>query len=144
MATDNLGTDIKLNGQSTGLLNGTQFGGLTAFTITSGFQAGVNTLEFQVNNSDAVTGYTGLRVENLRFGGLPSGGVAPTLAILRAGTDVVVSWPASATGYKLFASAALGATAAWSEVTATPTAAGDRLTVKLTPTAAQQFYRLQK
>jgi hypothetical protein len=143
-ATDNLGTDLKLNGTSTGLQNGTQFAGLTAFTLSAGFQAGVNTLEFHVNNADAVTGYTGLRVENLRAGGMPVSAAAPALAVQRSGSDVVVSWPASATGYKLFGSGTLGAVAAWTEITTAPTPAGDQLTVKVAPTAAQQYYRLQK
>ena len=142
-ATDNLGTDIKLNGNSTGLLNGTQFGALTPFTITTGFQAGVNTLEFLVNNSDAVAGYTGLRVENLRIGANIAGGTAPKLGVQLSGKDVVVSWPASATGYKLFGTPALGA-ATWSEVTTATTPAGDQLTVKITAPSGQQFYRLQK
>jgi hypothetical protein len=143
-ATDNLGTDIKLNGASTGLQNGNQFTAFTPFTITAGFQAGVNTLEFHLNNADAVTGYTGLRVDSLRLGALPAGGAAPSLAIQRSGNNVVVSWPASATGYKLFGSPALGPAAAWTEVNVSPVPAGDRQTVTITPTGAQQFYRLQK
>lgn len=143
-ATDNLGTDIKLNGASTGLQNGNQFASYTAFTLTNGFQAGVNTLEFHLNNADAVTGYTGLRVDNLRIGGLPPGGAVPSLAIQRSGNNVVVSWPVSATGYKLFGSPALGPATAWTEVNLPPTPNGDRLTVTITPTGAQQLYRLQK
>ncbi len=142
-ATDNLGTDLKLNGTSTGLLNGTQFAALTSFTITSGFQAGVNTLEFSVNNSDAVAGYTGLRVENLRLGANLAGSTAPKLGVQLSGKDVVISWPASATGYKLFATPALGS-ASWTEVTTATTPAGDQLTVKITAPTGQQFYRLQK
>ncbi|MBM3883671.1 MAG: immunoglobulin domain-containing protein [Verrucomicrobia bacterium] len=143
-ATDNLGTDVKLNGQSTGLQNGNQFSAYTPFTLTSGFQAGVNTLEFLLNNADAITGYTGLRVDSLRVGALPLPAVAPSLAAQRSGNQILISWPANATGYKLFGSPALGATASWSEVTVAPVAAGDRLTVTVDPTAAQRFYRLQK
>jgi len=50
-ATDNLGTDLKLNGTSTSLQNGNQFSSLTSFTVSSGFQTGVNKLEFLVNNA---------------------------------------------------------------------------------------------
>lgn len=67
-AIDNLGLRILVNGQPTGLSNGSGFGGLTAFTISAlnaTFVQGLNTLEFEVQNSDAVSGYTGLRVDNL-------------------------------------------------------------------------------
>jgi hypothetical protein len=60
-ATDNGGTDILINGTPTGNANTAQFGSYTAFTISSGFVEGLNTLDFLVNN--AAVGYTGLRVE---------------------------------------------------------------------------------
>jgi hypothetical protein len=142
-ATDNLGTDIKLNGVSTGLQNGNQFGSLTPFTLTTGFVAGVNTLEFHLNNADPVTGYTGLRVDNLRVGALPLA-IAPGLTVQRSGSNIILAWPAAATGYKLFGSPALGAGAAWTEVPIAPVSSGDRLTVTIAPTGSQQFYRLQK
>ncbi len=143
-ATDNTGTDIKLNGVSTGLMNTAQFGALTPFTLRTGFVAGVNTLEFHLNNADAAGGYTGLRVDNLRVGALPFQAAPPALAVRREGNNVVLSWPAAASGYKLMASPALGAAAAWTEVNVSPTPSGDRLTVTIAPTGAQQFFRLQK
>ena len=62
-ATDNAGLDILLNGQSTGNANPTQFSSFTPFTIGVGspFVAGVNTLDFQLNNS--AVGYTALHVQ---------------------------------------------------------------------------------
>lgn len=57
---DNLGTII-LNGVSTGIQNG-QFSFLTAFNISSGFQAGINTLDFQVQDFGPPTA---LRVDGL-------------------------------------------------------------------------------
>src|ERR1700682_2674072 len=55
---------------ATMLLNGTPVGpastclcSFTPFTITSGFQAGVNTLEFVVNNAGSSANPTGLRVD---------------------------------------------------------------------------------
>lgn len=62
-ATDNAGLDILLNGVPTGNANATQFGSFTAFSIPAGspFVAGVNTLDFQLNNS--AVGYTGLHVQ---------------------------------------------------------------------------------
>jgi len=62
-ATDNAGLDIFLNGQPTGNPNPAQFGSFTPFTIGAGspFVFGVNTLDFQLNNS--AVGYTGLHVQ---------------------------------------------------------------------------------
>jgi hypothetical protein len=61
-STDDNGLDIVINGQSLGYTTpGGQFSaGFAAFEITSGFVAGVNTLDFIINNSG---GPTGLRVE---------------------------------------------------------------------------------
>jgi hypothetical protein len=63
-ATDNAGTDIIINGISTGQGNIGQFVVYTPFTITGGFDQGVNGLQFNLNNS--AVGYTGLRVRNIR------------------------------------------------------------------------------
>ncbi|CAF3882548.1 unnamed protein product [Rotaria sp. Silwood1] len=61
-STDNNGVDILINGQSTGFATPYEaFGaGLFPFEIKSGFQSGLNTLDFIVNNGYAPTG---LRVE---------------------------------------------------------------------------------
>ncbi|WP_394762373.1 PEPxxWA-CTERM sorting domain-containing protein [Phenylobacterium sp.] len=58
-ATDDHGYDVKINGISTGQNAGFATN-WTAFSITSGFVAGTNTLDFIVYNSG---GPTGLRVE---------------------------------------------------------------------------------
>lgn len=58
-SVDNEGTDILLNGASTGNTAG-GFESWSAFSIGSGFIAGVNTLDFLVYNGG---GPTGLRVE---------------------------------------------------------------------------------
>ncbi len=72
-STDNDGGDILINGVSTGQKNTAQFAAFTPFTITSGFRAGLNTIDFRINN--ASIGYTGLRVDHLRALGtaLPAG-----------------------------------------------------------------------
>lgn len=59
-ATDNPGLDIRINGVSTGLTNVTQYSAFTPFSITSGFVAGINTLDFIVQEQGVVTG---LRVQ---------------------------------------------------------------------------------
>jgi hypothetical protein len=59
-ASDDHGTDILINGVSTGFFNGGGFGSFDPFTITGGFVAGINTLDFLTNN---ITGPTSLRTE---------------------------------------------------------------------------------
>jgi len=68
-STDNEGRDVLINGVSTGSKNLGGFAAYSSFTIVSGFQAGVNQLQFNVNN--AALGYTGLKVRNLRALGVP-------------------------------------------------------------------------
>jgi hypothetical protein len=63
-ASDNLGSDILVNGVSIGSGNNNQFISYTTFTIASSnatLTTGVNTIDFLVNN--AAQGYTGLRVD---------------------------------------------------------------------------------
>jgi hypothetical protein len=64
-STDNNGLDILLNGHSTGYTTPiTSFYQFSPFSITSGFHAGVNTLDFVVFNQPQDYGNpTGLRVE---------------------------------------------------------------------------------
>ncbi len=59
-ASDNEGVDILINGVSTGQVTTSQFTAFTTFTITSGFVAGLNTIDFIVHNAG---GPTGVRVE---------------------------------------------------------------------------------
>ncbi len=64
-ATDNDGVDILINGQSTGFTTASEsYRSPSAFTIDTGFVAGLNTLEFVVHNEDQASGNpTGLRVD---------------------------------------------------------------------------------
>jgi hypothetical protein len=78
-ATDNSGTDIVVNGTSTGQRNDGQFVVWTPFQINSGFVAGVNTLDFKVNNAPSGVNPTGFRVRNLRALGVRV--QPPTVAI---------------------------------------------------------------
>ncbi|MCL4178047.1 MAG: immunoglobulin domain-containing protein [Verrucomicrobia bacterium] len=140
-ATDNVGLDLKLNGTSTGLQNNAQFGSLTAFSLESGFQRGVNTLEFVVNN--ASEGYTGLRVENLRVGALPGGAEPPALTVQLAGADARISWPSADTGFSLKSVEGLtGST--WAEVNAPVVVEGDRNVVTVPIEGTTRFFRLEK
>lgn len=58
-ATDNTGTDIRVNGNSTSQTNST-FASFTGFTLNGGFVAGINNIDFLWSNSG---GPGGLRVE---------------------------------------------------------------------------------
>ena len=62
-SSDDGGLDILINGSSLGFATAdTQFSiGFSFFSVTSGFVAGINTLDFVVNNSGS--GHTALRVE---------------------------------------------------------------------------------
>lgn len=84
-ASDDPVTDVRLNGNSLGLSGG-NYTYWTPFTIASGFNAGINTLAFDVINSGG--GPTGLRVEftELRF--TPAVPEPETYAMLIAGLAV--------------------------------------------------------
>ncbi len=87
-ATDNTGLDILINGISTGNTNTTQFGSYTSFSINSGFTAGVNTLDFIVNNGSNSDNPTGLRVEFLQATAPPQTSAVPeptTMLLLGTG-----------------------------------------------------------
>jgi hypothetical protein len=79
--SDNLGSGIWLNGVSTGFANDGDFRALwNAFTITSGFVEGTNTLDFVVNNTPPSVSPTGLRVElNGTAEVLPPPGTPPSI-----------------------------------------------------------------
>jgi hypothetical protein len=81
-ATDNTGSDILLDGQSTGFTNATEYTALAPFSITSGFQSGVNTLDFVVFNVPGPQrNPTGLRVEMSGTAGVALPVPAVTVAI---------------------------------------------------------------
>ena len=55
-ATDNFGPDILINGMSTGNTSG-GFGSFTAFSVSSGFVDGINTLDFVVQDFGVIAGF---------------------------------------------------------------------------------------
>lgn len=109
-AVDNTGVDILVNGVSTGFAS-TGFGTLTPFTITSGLVAGVNTLDFLINNLPATPNPVGLRVD-LR--GLVTVASGPTVQASLQGGNLSISWAPTAAGQKLWSAPAV--TGPWSEV----------------------------
>ena len=61
-----------------------------------------------------------------------------------AGGNVTISWPASATGFVLESSPALGATATWSVVAGSPNPISGAGSVNAVTSTGARFYRLRK
>ncbi|HVY72191.1 MAG TPA: LamG-like jellyroll fold domain-containing protein [Verrucomicrobiae bacterium] len=70
-----------------------------------------------------------------------SGGGSPKLTVKQAANTVVISWPASATGYVLEGATAV--TGAWSAVNGA-SANGDQMQVTVNTDGGQRFFRLKK
>jgi len=68
--------------------------------------------------------------------------VVPALAIGLSGTNVVISWPSSATGWSLETEPALGLPSDWSNLTTVPSLLNSEYIVTNTVGATAQFYRL--
>jgi hypothetical protein len=66
---------------------------------------------------------------------------APSLAVVRSGTHLVVSWSATTFGYVLQSSDSMKA-GAWKDVPICPVISGDQQTITLSLPTAAQFYRL--
>jgi hypothetical protein len=126
-ATDNFGLDILINGTGTGQRNDAQFVVWTPFTVGGGFVAGVNTLDFLVNNAPTAVNPTGFRVRNLRALGVR---VAPPTIVCPGNQDVGVQTEAP-TAVE-FAATATDATGAALTVTCTP-ASGSLFNLGQTP-----------
>jgi len=79
-SSDNGGPDVLLNDESTGIKTTSGFSGFTEFEITSGFVAGINTVDFKVNNAPPGINPTGVRVElNGTAKELPPKGTPPSI-----------------------------------------------------------------
>jgi len=96
-ATDNTGTDIVINGVSTGQHNDAGFAGWTPFQINSGFVAGANVLDFKLNNAPSGVNPTGFRVRNLRALGVRPQVQPPTVAISSPANGAVIDACSTAT-----------------------------------------------
>jgi hypothetical protein len=85
-ATDDPGLDIEINTLSTGQVSA-GFSTLVPFSISSGFQIGLNTIEFLVQNAG---GPTGLRVDKIRgdYSLIPE---PATLGLAAAGLAVIAT-----------------------------------------------------
>ncbi len=86
--SDNTGLNILVNGVSTGISQGGNFGIWNPFTLSSGFVSGVNTIDFRINNAGA--GYTGLRVEFTKTHARLPAGTAPVIAVQPQGRATIL------------------------------------------------------
>ena len=72
-----------------------------------------------------------------------SGGNNPSLSASVSGNNLVITWPASATGFNLEGSPALGAGATWTTISGT-TIVGGNVQATVPMTGKAQFFRLHK
>jgi hypothetical protein len=68
----------------------------------------------------------------------------PTLIIARSGSDIVIRWQASATGYVLKSSPSLTAPVWTGPAGGTPVPDGDFLKVTITAPTGNSYFRLEK
>ena len=68
----------------------------------------------------------------------------PVLAVSKAGSQAVVSWQGSLTGFRLQSATPLTATNSWSDVSNSPVLVQGRNTVTNEISGAHRFYRLIK
>ncbi len=81
--------------------------------------------------------------ENLTDPTIPPAPAPPTLSITKSGNQVVIAWPASATGVILQSSASVSPTS-WSDVTEPQVVVGDQVTVTVPIGTEPRFYSLRQ
>jgi hypothetical protein len=91
--SDNVGLALRVNGTATGITNTGNFGSLNTFVINitnaPTLTAGVNTIDFVVNNADPVAGFTGLRVNISSAIGLIPPNTPPHIAVQPTGGNAL-------------------------------------------------------
>ena len=68
----------------------------------------------------------------------------PQLTLLLSGTNLMISWPTSASGYQLQSTSTLVPPVAWAAVTQTLSTNGTTISVVVPVSGGRQFFRLQK
>ncbi len=68
----------------------------------------------------------------------------PQLTAARSGSNLVLTWPTSATGFSLQTTSALGSSASWSAVTTAPTVVNGNNQVTLPLGTQAAFFRLKQ
>jgi hypothetical protein len=138
LVSDNLTTGVLLNGVATGLAFTNGFSAWDTKFLSAGFVAGVNTLEFIVQNDG---GPTGFRCELLATATVVQENFQARAE--QQGNSVVLSWPAILPCYKLETATSLGAQS-WTRVAATPVPVSGRMTLALPREGVKRFYRLRR
>lgn len=69
---------------------------------------------------------------------------SPQLTLLRNGTNMVISWPASTSGYQLYSTHDLTSPVTWSSVSQAAVTNGPQITVTMSVVPTNTFFRLQK
>jgi hypothetical protein len=143
-ATDNRGSDILINGTSTGQ-SSPSYGAWTPFQITSGFVPGTNRLTFVVVNGDpgAPQGSdpTGLRVELSGTATMDcaSARSSPRISVARQGGSVVLGW----TGPGFMLQSASRITGPWADATRGNSVNGRDFTATMPRSGQAGFFRLR-
>jgi len=135
------GGNVVLNQSDVGFVSG-GFGGLTPLSIPDGtgfFVAGLNTLDFVVNNGGAAANPSGLRVDDVVVTGVT---LRPTLTVSLSGGNIYAAWPTNATGFMLQETLALPG--GWTNSSASVFVQGDRSVATITVGSNAKFYRLVK
>lgn len=134
--------DIYLNGKVSPGFRMAGPAALNPFVITNGFLPGSNTIDFRVYVTSNPRP-TGVLVSGLRIGASPMtapSGVA--LAVSRQGSQILIAWPSSTSGYSLQSAAQV--TGAWSSESTAPVQQTGQWVVTIAPTGTAKFYRLIK
>jgi hypothetical protein len=140
VAFDNVLKAVRVNGVATGMTSSNDLDWLPYFTITNGFVPGLNSLEFEIENTSSQDNPTGFRTE--------ISGVAnpnqPLLSIIPvANSKAAISWLTNFDGFLLEATGTLPASA-WTPVTNTVATINNRFLVTVDLDAISRFFRLRK
>jgi hypothetical protein len=92
----------------------------------------------------AVDGYNGVSGGIVLNWAVAGAGAAPSLNSARDGSQIVLSWPTSFTGFGLESTLSLTSGAPWSAVSPSPVVVNGSYTVTNTMSGASKFYRLRK
>ena len=69
---------------------------------------------------------------------------APLLKVTRAGSNVIITWPSSETGFLVEVTDRLASPTQWTGVSQTPALIGDQHSVTLPASVGNKFYRLRQ
>jgi hypothetical protein len=141
VATDDGNGGIYLNGSPVNFgASGWEFNPLV-IPAGSPFAAGLNTLDFVVNNADAGgSNPSGLRVDGLVLSGTTV--TLPTLTVSHSVNNIRLAWPVSATGFVL--QEAMSPSGVWTNSSANVVVEGDENVAVIPTLGAAKFYRLRK